>query len=134
MTNGTYNAQLYTTESVTLDANGNGIVVLGPTGLGNVWAPIQVAVFTSTNVITPTGYLYTGPNVPAYVAKGEIGSVTSPFLQIGGTATANNDSIGFVSNLAVSYGEALVFQWSGGDAGAQATMSVTGSQTATYFR
>lgn len=132
ITSKSFNALLQASNSVTLDGSGNGVAVCGPTGLGNVWVPIQVAVSTSTNVSTPIANLYLGPLLPPMSLK--VLLKTSQVTNLGGTATANNDSIGFVSNLTVPQGQALIVQWAGGDAGATATMVVTGTQIATYFR
>jgi hypothetical protein len=111
---------------------GSAIAVIGPSGFGNVWVPIQVAV-TCTGTSTPIGNLYIGPNLPVSNIAALLSSSTM-IQQIGGTNTANNSSIGFVSNLTVSYGQALIFQWLGGTPGSQAVMTVTGTQTAQYFR
>jgi hypothetical protein len=131
LTTKNYDALLTQSAQAVLDSSGQGIAVCAPSGIGNVWIPIQVAV-TCSGVSTPTGNLYIGPNFAPSALKGLLAAT---FLQnIGGTATANNDSIGFVSNLTVPFGQALIFQWTGGSSGGQAVMTVTGTQTAQYWR
>ena len=116
----------------TFDADGNGIAVCGPTGIGNIWVPAQVAVSSSTNVSTPIAGLYLGPLLPA-AALATLMS-TQQITQLGGTATGNNDSIGLTGAIQVPQGQALIVQWLGGDPGATGIMTVTGTQIATYWR
>jgi hypothetical protein len=127
----TFNALLTAGANCIIGANGTGIALTGPTGIGSNWYPIQVAV-TCNSPITPIGNLYLGPSLPV---KSIAGILSDGILQqIGYTNTANGDSIGFVSNLAVPYGQALVFQWIGAQEGSQGSLLVTGTQSATYWR
>lgn len=114
-----------------LDASGNGLAVVGPSGIGNTWAPSQVAVSTTTNVSTPEAFLYLGPLLPLAALAALMN--TPQLTQLGGTANGSNDSIGLVG-VQVPQGQALIVQWQGGDPGATAIMTVTGNQVATYWR
>lgn len=131
LTQHVYPALLNASGTCTLDTNGDGIAYCGPSGVGNAWSPAQVAVFTSTNNSTPTATLYLGPNIPTQALATLMG--TSQVTQLAGTATGDNDSIGLL-NVNVQPGQALIVQWLGGDPTATATLVVTGSQIATYWR
>lgn len=127
----TYQALLTAGAQTVLDGSGNGIAVCGPSGLGSAWVPAQVAVGTATSVSTPVAYLYLGPLLPVTALKALL--ATSQVSQLGGTSNGANDSIGLLG-IQVPQGQALIVQWLGGDAGTTATMTVTGQQTATYWR
>jgi hypothetical protein len=127
----TYPALLTASATAVLNSAGNGVAACGPAGLGSNWAPAQVAVMTSTDVSTPTAILYLGPNLPAAALLSLLN--TTQVTNLGGTATGNNDSIGLL-NIVVPFGQALFVYWQGGDNGATAVMTVTGSQSVTYWR
>lgn len=127
----TMGALLTTGATGTLDASGNGLAVCGPSGIGNVWTPAQVAVSTTTSVSTPEAFLYLGPLLPVAALRALLG--TPQITQLGGTSVGSNDSIG-LSGIQVPQGQALIVQWTGGDPGATAIMTVTGNQIATYWR
>lgn len=114
-----------------LDASGNGLAVCGPSGVGNIWTPAQVAVSTSTSDSTPIAFLYLGPLLPLAALQALMN--TAQVTQLGGTSNGANDSIG-LNGVQVPQGQALIVQWLGGDPGATATMTVTGNQIATYWR
>lgn len=101
--------------SVTLDANGNGQVALGPTLPGTSWSPTSAAVQCDTNENEAYGSLYLGLNV-----------TTGTLL--GTTQTA---STGDSTDIAVPVwpGQSLIFAWSGGDPGTIATLSIVGERT-----
>lgn len=129
-----YNALLQSSAVTTLDGEGNGIVAVGPQGIGAVWVPTQVAVSTSTSASTPAGQLYLGPLLPVSNLSALLASPAAVGA-LGGTSTADSDSIGLLgSGLQVPQGQALIFVWAGGDVGATATMTVTGSQQVTYWK
>lgn len=127
----TYNALLNSGAQTILDTSGNGIAVCGPTGAGATWTPVQIGVNTTTNVSTPIATLYIGAFMPVYALNIMIS--TAQISQIAATSAGNGDSIGLVGVI-IPPGQALIVQWVGGDFGAQATMTVTGMQTATYWR
>lgn len=127
-----YPALLTASGQCTFDSDGNGLAVAGPSGIGNIWVPAQVAVSSSTSISTPIAYLFLGPLLPA-AALAELMN-TQQVTQLGGTSTGNNDSIGLTGAVQVPQGQALIVKWLGGDPGATGIMTVTGTQIATYWR
>lgn len=115
-----------------LDGAGNGLAVCGPSGIGNIWSPAQVAVSTTTNVSTPIAFLYLGPLLPPFALS--VLMDTAQVTQLGGTSNGSNDSIGLTGAIQVPQGQALIVQWLGGDPGATGIMNVSGNQSATYWR
>lgn len=110
---GTY--PLQASGSVTLDASGNGRVILGPNIPGVAWTPSGGTCQTSTGVLTPVFNVY-------------LNSV-SPGNNQGGSQTGNNDS--FVMDGVTLYtGMTLIGVWTGGDSGATGTFNLSGSVTA----
>jgi hypothetical protein len=95
--------------SVVLNAAGNGSVKLGPRSSRITWNVTAASVRASSNVLEPTAILY----------QNSIGS------QIAGTYTGSNDSTDL--DITVRNGFILCV-WSGGDAGARATLYLQGSQ------
>lgn len=131
VTTNNYSALLYANATTTFNVLGSAVASCAPTGYGNVWIPIQVAVSTTSSQST-IGTLYIGPNLPFYALAGLLGSTQ---LQNLGTAVpADGNSIGFVSNFTIPYGQAVIFAWEGGSLGSSASMSVTGTQSAIYWR
>lgn len=128
----TFDALLNAGATCTLDANGDGLAVCGPSGLGNVWVPAQVAVSTTTNVSTPIAFLFLGPLLPLAALQALMN--TAQVTQLGGTSNGSNDSIGLTGAVQVPQGQALIVQWQGGDPGATGIMSVSGNQSATYWK
>lgn len=100
-------------ESVTLDANGSGTVSIGPSNAFQTWKPSNAACSVSTNTKEPVFVLYNGPS-------------TDPSTRIGGSYTGSNDSTN-LSDITLYPGTMLTGQWTGGDAGATATLSLTGT-------
>jgi hypothetical protein len=98
--------------TVTLDANGNGQVSLGPLSSRVTWVVLGAAVRVSTAVKEPICDVYNS-------SKGNL---------LGGTFTGSNDQIGLQVTLR---GGRILAIWQGGDAGAVATLSITGTQTTT---
>jgi hypothetical protein len=128
----TYSALLGSSGQVKLNSSGNGIASCGPSGVGNVWQPSQIAISTSSDVSTPAANLYLGPLTPDYALATLL--TTQQVTLLGGSITGNNDSIALLSSILVPFGQALIVQWLGGDSGATAIMTVTGTQSAVYFR
>jgi hypothetical protein len=104
---------LNTFANVKLDSSGNGTAQVGPNIPGVTWIPTTAAVFTTSTANTPLANLY-------------LGSV-SPVNFLGGTYDGNNDSTDL--SVTVMNGMQIFCQWTGGDAGAQATLSIFGTQT-----
>jgi hypothetical protein len=95
--------------SVVLDASGNGTVTLGPNRMGQSWVPpLSLAVSTST---------------AAKVASAQAFLGSQP---LGGTYTATNDSTD-LPGLTVLLGQQIKVVFAGGDVGAVAKASVTGT-------
>lgn len=128
----TFNALLTAGNTCTLDADGNGVAACGPSGVGNVWFPAQVAVSTTTNLSTPIAFLFLGPLLPLAALAALLD--TPQLTQLGGTSNGSNDSIGLTGAVQVPQGQALIVQWQGGDPGATGIMSVSGNQSATYWK
>lgn len=99
--------------TVILDGSGNGIASLGPSRPRERWYPAIVAVSVSSNVNEPTCKIYMGPQISA-----------ATFVD--GTYTGSNDSTDSGNGSEVHVGEQVFAQWTGGDAGATATVTVTG--------
>lgn len=99
--------------STVLDGTGGGIVTFGPQTPGVSYTITSVATITSSTVNTPTFLLYQGP----------VGQQNF----IGGTYDGNTDSSDV--NVQLFNGQVMTGVWTGGDAGAQATMSVFGNKT-----
>jgi hypothetical protein len=101
-------APLFETYTTTLDASGNGSVTFGPTRQRQKWTPpLTVAVSTSTAVKMSTVQLFLG---------------SSPQ---GGTYTGAQDADDLPA-LTLYAGQKLKVVWSGGDAGAIASATITG--------
>ena len=98
--------------SVTLDANGNGTVFIGPQLAFQRWKPSNAACSVSSNTKEPTFYLYNG-------------RTTDQSRRVGGTWTGSNDQTD-LNGIVLYPGSVLTGVWAGGDAGATATLSLTG--------
>lgn len=104
--------------SVTLDGSGNGTLKMTPFGGGATWQPTLAAVKASSHVLEAQCRIYVGPSpVDQYFVAGTLsGSTGDSTDQVGGYSVD-------------THGSALWAVWTGGDAGAQATMSVNGTET-----
>ena len=94
--------------SVRLNASGNGTVKLGPTSANQTWNVTNAAVSVSTNTLEPTAVLY----------------LNSKASKLAGTYTGSNDSTGLDETLRNGF---IICEWTGGDPGAIATLSLQGS-------
>lgn len=99
--------------SVTLNGSGNGTVSIGPTNAFQTWKPSNAACSVSSNSNEPVFVLYNGPS-------------TDPATRIGGSYTGSNDNTD-LSDIVLYPGTVLTGQWIGGDPGATATLSLTGT-------
>lgn len=113
----TQQSPLNENSSVTLDGSGDGTVRMVPSGGSLTWLPSSVSVSASSNVNEASCKIYIGPSAsPQYFVDGTLSGSTG-------------DSTGRVSGYSVdTHGNSLWAVWSGGDAGATATMSVSGTQ------
>lgn len=98
---------------VTLDGSGNGALRIGPLYTAQTWMPTQINVQTSTNVKEPVFKYY----------RNSVGATS--FL--GGTYTGSNDQSD-ISGQILHPGEAFVCVWTGGDAGAIASVNLNGEK------
>ena len=100
---------------VTLDGSGNGTAYTGPLSPGEQWSGLTAAVRVATNTAEATGSVYAGAAAtPGYFCGattwGSTGDSTTnlPTVKVGGNVWA---------------------VWTGGDPGAQACLTVTGTRT-----
>lgn len=101
---------LYTSATVTLDAQGQGVVQLGPRTGGHQW-DVTMITTTTTSILPTQFYLYR--------------NVLAVSGQIGGSWSGNQD-FNETDHLHLYNGEQLIGQWIGGTSGGIATMIVTG--------
>lgn len=107
--------QLTRFANVTLDANGNGTVSLGPSVVREFWKPTGATVSVSTQNREASCSLY-------------LGATLTGAQKLGATSTGSTgDTYGF-ADFEMVPGQVLFAQWSGGDAGATATLNVYGSK------
>lgn len=100
---------------VTLDGSGNGTASIGPLSPGERWSDLTVSVSVATNVAEATCRIYAGAAAtPGYFADGTTWGST-------GDSTTNAGI--------VCVGGNVWAVWSGGDAGAKATMTISGTRT-----
>lgn len=103
------------TTSVVLDGGGGGKAKLGPVGGSEVWTPSSVSVLCSSNVLEANCALFVGP------------SPTAPYfkdLTVDGSTGDATDRC----NIPIPYGSYVWAVWTGGDAGATATLNVDGTE------
>jgi hypothetical protein len=104
--------QLNTSGTVTLDAAGAGTVDLQVPTL-QTWRVTKLAVRVSSNTLEPTAIVYVDSAAPGNI--------------LGSTYTGSGDSSN--EDQVLMPGQRLLCAWTGGDVGAQATLSVFGTQT-----
>lgn len=102
--------------SVTLDANGNGTVSLGPSVVREHWQPTNVAVSATSAVLDAQCNVYLGT------------TPTAGQLVLTTTTGSSGDSSG-ASGIDMQPGQLLIAQWKGGDVGATATLHVNGTRS-----
>jgi len=105
-------------DSVVLDASGNGTLRMMPYGGSLTWLPTIVSVTASSSKAEAQCRVYVGPD-------------TSDQWFIDGTLSGSTgDSTDRVTGRQVdSHGHALWAVWTGGDPGAVATMTVAGTES-----
>lgn len=101
--------------STTLNGSGNGTVSLGPAIPGVTWYPATAAVIVNpvSGSVVSQFFLYQGP------------AGSTNFL--GGTYTGDNNSTDV--SVTLYTGQILTGVWTGGNPGATATLSLSGTQT-----
>jgi hypothetical protein len=97
---------------VVLDSNGNGSLTIGPNNSAQVWIPTSLGVQASSNVKEPMFKFYRGHSA-------------GPLNYISGTTTGSNDNTD-VNGITLFPGETFFCQWTGGDAGAIASVTIVG--------
>lgn len=104
---------LLESRNVVLNSSGDGTVRIGPTRISETWTVTSLSVATSTNNKIPRAYVYVGTESPGGL--------------LGGTENGSRDQMGPDQVLYTS--QFLTVAWKGGDAGAAATVTVTGTRT-----
>lgn len=105
------------TASVVLDGSGNGTASSGPASAGESWTVAQVAVSASSNTKEAQCKVFAGASATAQSYAG------------GTLSGSTGDSTTNLPPGPVYPGYSVWAQWAGGDAGATATMVVTGIRT-----
>lgn len=96
--------------SVVLDGSGNGSVTFGPDRYP--WIIQRVSVRVSSNTNEPQANIYRGS--------------VNPGSFVSGTFSGTNDTDSNLNDGVLHIGELYVCEWTGGDAGATATVSFYG--------
>lgn len=101
---------------VTLDGSGSGTASAGPTGSGEAWSAITASVHCSTAAAEATCRVYAGADASArYFCDGT-------YAGSSGDSTTNLPP-------AVPPGQRVWAVWTGGDPGATAYLTLTGTRT-----
>ena len=99
----------------TLNGSGNGTASIGPLSPGEQWTGVTAHVSVATNTDEATCQVYSG----AAATPGYFGDAT--------TWGSTGDSTSNLNDIRV--GGNVFAVWTGGDAGAKATLAVTGTRT-----
>jgi len=105
-------------DNVTLNSSGNGIAQVGPISAREIWYPSNAHVSANIGNVTNEAQciVYVGTTVEANNFRD------------GTLSGSSGDSTDAISSDQVSMGEYVFAVWSGGDAGAIATLTVTGEK------
>jgi hypothetical protein len=98
---------------VTLDNSGDGIASIGPTRAGERWYPSCARVTVSSNASEPICTVFIGP-------------IAEPSAIIDITGTGSDDSTDSCQGSQLNLGDKVWAQWTDGDPGARATVTVKG--------
>jgi len=102
--------------AVVLSGAGGGTAKIGPAGPREAWHPEYASVSVATSVKEAQCRIYTGDApVPANFVDGTLSGSTG-------------DGTGRVSGRPLKLGDFIWAVWTGGDAGAVATLNVTGTR------
>lgn len=101
--------------SVTLDGAGNGTARIGPAAHGVLWRPTVASVKVSTATRSPQCRIYVGDS-----------ATDANFVD--GTYTGNQNSTSNLAGQEIRLGQYVIAVWAGGDAGAEATVSISGTK------
>jgi hypothetical protein len=105
------------TAVITLNGSGNGTAKVGPLTAREVWYPDNAHVSVATNVVESTCRIYAGQ------------STTDSYFRDESPQGSTGDSTGSISADVLRTGQYIWAVWEGGDANAQATLTVTGRKT-----
>ena len=106
------------TATVVLDSSGDGTAKVGPAGMREIWQPALASVQCSSNTDEATCQVAFGQDL-----------ATARFLDATFTGSSG-DSTDRVSGAApLRLGWSVFATWTGGDPGATATLTVTGTKT-----
>lgn len=109
-------APLRETAVIMLDGSGNGTVKIGPLSARETWYPDNVHISVSTSVLESQCSIFVGRDTTQSSFRDE--SV------LGSTG----DSSGAISADELTVGDYIWAVWTGGDANAQAVLTVTGTR------
>jgi hypothetical protein len=112
----TTNVPMVSKGVATLDASGNGTLKLGPIGAREVWHPDNIHVNVSTHVNEAQCQIYVGDS-----------PIQSNFRD-GTFSGSSGDATDKISADVVKVGQYVWAVWTGGDAAATATATVTGTK------
>jgi hypothetical protein len=98
--------------SVILNGAGNGAIIFQPQYTDQKWMPTGVSCQTTTNVKEPIFKIYHGKSAGAAL--------------LDGTYTGSNDSTQ-IQNIIIYPGDGVYCAWTGGDAGAVASATISGT-------
>lgn len=101
--------------SVILNGSGNGTASVGPRSPGETWYPTGTSLRVSTAVNSPDCSTYAGSTATA-----------DNFVD--GTYTGELNASDAITGQVLRLGQKVFCVWTGGDAGAQATVTVTGTK------
>ncbi len=103
---------------VVLDGSGNGTLKMVPHGGGEIWLPAVVSVKASSATAEAACRIYAGASA---IDQNFVDGTRS-----GSTGDSTTNIAGYQID---THGNSLWAVWSGGDAGATATMQVNGTET-----
>lgn len=104
------------TAVVVLDGAGGGTASIGPISAREVWHPDVISVKASTNTDEAQCQIYVGD------------SATQPNFIDGTYSGSSGDASDRAASTLIRVGWKVFATWSGGDAGATATLTVTGTR------
>lgn len=107
---------LYDFASVVLNGSGAGTAKVGPISAREVWSPALASVSATSNTKEATCSIYVGA------------SATDPYFVDATYSGSSGDSSGNVAAKTVRVGQYVWAVWTGGDAGATATLRVNGTK------
>lgn len=112
------NVPLSVSQSIALDGSGNGTIKLGPVSAREIWNPQNAHVQV------------TGPVTNEAVCNIYVGNTaTQGNFRDASQSGSTGDSSDRINADTIKCGQYVWAVWTGGDAGRQATLTITGSKT-----